>query len=254
MSKLIFEATDTTMEFSLNPWDSKAFDRNCYELQVDLGNAPPLRNSVRHFMENNGVNTVTCRVESSDYQLRDYIQSLGFIHVELQLTCRLIVSEDLAPSRQLGTLRLAHDHDRPRIHEIAKTSFLNTRFRHIPNLSPDKIGARFANWASQLQDEHSQFAYVLEANDIVIGFFFSKPTTNKNEVYVALGGISTDCRGPYGYYLYPAVMTAYYRAGIRTVLSAIAADNLGALNLWASIGTKFPQATDFFMWNATKQI
>ena len=48
-------------------------------------------------------------------------------------------------------------------------------------------------------------------------------------------------------------MTAYYHSGIKNMVSAIAADNMGALNLWANLGTRFPEAVDFFMWNIESQ-
>lgn len=251
MSNLIFEENDTAMEFCKNPWDSKAFDRDCYDLSIKLGATPPSCSSVSNFIKNNNLKTVTCRVKTTDFQLRRFVQYLDFSHVELQLYCRLILSDKMAPCRQLGNIRLASKDDRKKVQEIARNIFLNTRFRYIQDLPLNKIGTRFANWAGQLQDESPEFAYVLENNNEIIGFFYSRQTENKNELNAMLGGVSNECKGPYGYYLYPAVMNAYYNAGVRVVVSAIAADNLGALNLWAGLGTKFPQAVDIFMLNST---
>lgn len=253
MSKIVFTNNDSSLEFAYNPWDSSPLDRSCYELSVSLGTMPARPETILKFMHKNKFDTVTCRVSSSDLALRSYLQSLGFFHVELQLKCRLALASNLAPKRQLGTLRLAQDKDRKRVQDIARNIFLASRFQYIPDLPPEKIGNRFSNWVNQLHDECPEFAYVLEVNETVMGFFYSKPTQNDHELYAALGGIAHDCRGPYGIYLYPAIMAAYYSSGIKNIISAIAADNMGALNLWASLGTKFPEATDIFMWNCEHQ-
>lgn len=249
MSKISFINNDSSLEFALNPWDSTPFNRSCYELNISLGKTAASPATILEFMHHNQFKTVTCRVTASDFALRRYLQSLGFDHAELQLTCRLALTQNSAPNRQLGTLRLAQDKDRKRVQEIAKQIFLSSRFQNIPNLAPEKIGLRFSNWVNQLHNESPEFAYVLEVNNQIVGFFYSQATHNKNELYAALGGIAHDSRGPYGIYLYPAVMAAYHHAGIKTIVSAISANNLGALNLWTSLGTKFPEAKDVFMWH-----
>lgn len=253
MSKITFKENDSTLDFTLNPWDSKPLGRSCYELKMSLGEAPATQEAIIEFMRINKFETVTYRAGPNDIVSRRYIQSLGFIHVELQLNCRLSLSQNMEPTRQMGNLRLAQDKDRSRVSDIAKSIFLDTRFKYIPDLAPEKIGYRFSNWVNQLQDEFSEFAYVLEVNEKIVGFFFSKPSQHENELYAALGGIAYDSKAPYGIYLYPAVMTAYYHSGIKNMVSAIAADNMGALNLWANLGTRFPEAVDFFMWNIESQ-
>lgn len=253
MSILTFKENQSVMKFSFNPWDSKPFDRPCYELEATLGNKPASPEAVLNFIRENKLETVTCRAETSDFKLRCYLQSMGFLHVELQLICRLALSKNMAPKSQFGQLRLAESKDIHRVKEIASKIFLQSRFRCIPNLSSSKIGHRFSNWVSQLQNEFPDYAYVLEINDEILGFFYSKPSENSNELYAALGGIANDSKGPYGIYLYPAVMAAYFNSDIKNVVSAIAADNLGALNLWAGLGTRFPQAFDIYMWNIENQ-
>ncbi|WP_431065196.1 GNAT family N-acetyltransferase [Methylotuvimicrobium sp.] len=249
MAKLIFKEYDSLLEMSLNPWDSNSLRRSCYELDISGGRNYPKPESVLEFFKQSQLQTVTCRVPSNDFALRYYLQSLGFIHVELQLKCQLNLLGNLTPKANLGTLRLALDEDLDRVQDIASKIFLNSRFQYIPNIESSLIGKRFSNWVEQLQNEGAEYSYVLEYKDNIVGFFYSKPTRRENELYAALGGIADDCRGPFGIYLYPAVMSAYYESGIRNVISAIAADNLGALNLWARLGTKFPEAIDIFMWN-----
>ena len=250
MDRFSFQNGGTEFEFSKNPWDSSAFGRNCHDLTIRLGRTLPSRESVFRADFVSELQTITCRVPPGDDGLRNYLYALGFRQVELQLTCRLVLSTSSAPSQQLGTLRLAGDNDHREVEKIASEIFLDSRFRHIPHLPVERIGRRFSSWTRQLYEESPEFAHVLVKDGDTIGFFYSKPSGRPNELYAALGGVSNECKGPQGFYLYPAVMHAYRNSGIKSVVSAISADNIGALNLWAGLGTRFPQAIDIFMWNA----
>jgi len=250
MNAITFECGDSTIEFVKNEWDSLAFSRRCFDLRCVFGTVAPSVASFKKFVCDNNIQTMTCRLSPLDEDASRLMRHLGFYHVELQLNCKLVLARCPPTLRKFGELRLAKPDDQKAVLKISGDMFLQTRFKHVSGVEPAEIASRFQNWTEQLHSEAPDFAYVLENNDAIVGFFYSKPTDSPGELYAALGGISTEVRGPFGYYLYPAVMQAYWDSGIRSVVSAIAADNLGALNLWASLGTKFPAAVDFYMLNA----
>lgn len=247
MATITLAYQDTTLKFDKNEWDSRAFGRDCFDLTIKLGASRPDPATVDQFLESEGIQTVTSRAPSNDESLPGFLHSLGFSFVELQLSTNLVLTGKEAPSNKLGTLRPAIQADQEEVRKIAGTAFLDTRFKCIPDLPPDKIGTRFSNWVDQIFEQHPDFAFVVEKDRQIAGFFYSQPTERADELYAALGAVSPKIPGPYGYYLYPAVMDAYFNLGVRRVVSAITADNLGALNLWAAIGAKFVRATDIFM-------
>ena len=243
---------DSRLTFRPLLYDCIAFSRNCYELELGLGNTWPDPPAVRALMQQHAMHAVTCRGPAGDVNRRRFLHAVGFVFAEMQFDCTLALAGRQLPERPQGVLRPAGVADDEQILEIAATSFRVVRFYGLRGVTAEMIGTKFRNWTTKILGQQRDLAVVLELDGKIVGYFASERTADPKRVNTTLAASkSTHPRVRLvGYELFSSALAWYGQAGFTLAGATISANNLAVLNLYASLGAGFVRAVEFYQWDA----
>ena len=209
------------------PWDTTAFGMDCYE--VERLSPATLEATTRipgHY---------TARIEplASKALLAEY----GYYYCDtlIQPYCtperfRAFDSPDASVSREVDLAALL---------AIAHGAFSHGRFHRDFNLEKARADLRYDNWLKQLHAEGR--VYGLFHRSELIGFIGCQGDS------LVLHAMAKSHRGQgLAKYLWTPVCRELFAQGRAEITSSISAANLGAVNLYASLGFGFRGATDIY--------
>ena len=209
------------------PWDTTAFGMDCYEVEM-LSRAAlePTTRTPGHY---------TARIEplASKALLTEY----GYYYCDtlIQPHCtperfRAFDSPDATVSRELDLAALL---------TIAHGAFSHGRFHRDFNLEKAHADLRYDNWLKQLHAEGK--VYGLFHRGELAGFIGCQSGG------LVLHAIAASHRSQgLAKYLWTPVCRELFVQGHKEITSSISAANLGAVNLYASLGFVFRGATDIY--------
>jgi len=123
--------------------------------------------------------------------------------------------------------------------EICHGAFRHGRFHRDFNIQPALADARYDNWLRQLHGEGRVHGLYFQA--VLAGFI-----ARRDDCFV-LHALGERYRGKsLARYFWSMLCARLFAEGLPLVRSSISAANLGALNLYASLGFKFRAAVDVY--------
>ena len=159
---------------------------------------------------------------------------------------------DRQPSKHpRGQLRAARIEDDDQILDIAATSYPGSRFFGLRGMTAEMVGTRFRNWTAQLLARHRDLALVLEWDGEIVGYYASERTADAKRVNLTLAAsrITRPQARLIGHELFVSGLAWYAKAGFNLAGASLSANNLAALNLYASLGAVFIKAVEFYLWD-----
>lgn len=209
------------------PWDTKAFGLDTYEL------ANASADSLRQAILTPGHHTVRVDPLASKELLHEY----GFYYCDTLLEPFCTAEKLNAQTHPESSIGKGMDWQA--LLPICHGSFAHGRFHRDFNLTQECADTRYDNWLHQLYD-----------NQNVYGLFWQKELAGfiaYSENSLLLHAVDQAYRGKgLAKHWWSAVCLDIFSAGHREVSSSISASNMGALNLYASIGFNFRNPLDIY--------
>lgn len=209
------------------PWDAKAFGLDAYEL------ADASANALHQAVHTPGHHTVRVDPLASKQLLHEY----GFYYCDTLIEPHCSVNKlktfthpDSSIAKNIAWQELL---------PICHGAFAHGRFHRDFNLSCECANIRYDNWLRQLYDRQSVYG-LFWCNELV-GFIAYSGNS------LLLHAIANAYRGRgLAKYWWCAVCAELFDMGHTEVNSSISAANMGALNLYASLGFGFRNPVDIY--------
>ncbi len=214
-------------ELIKTPWDTAAFGLDTYEL------AEASAQSLNQAARTTGHHTVRVDPLASKQLLHEY----GFYYCDtlIEPYCtagKLLTQTD--PECSIGK-NVAWNELLP----VCHGAFEHGRFHRDFNLDHGNADTRYDNWLRQMYDTHN--VYGLLRGNVLAGFI----ACSGNNLLLHAVGKSYRGQGLAKYW-WGAVCLELFGEGHQEVKSSISAANMGALNLYASLGFSFRNPTDIY--------
>jgi ribosomal protein S18 acetylase RimI-like enzyme len=209
------------------PWDMSAFGMPTYEITsltpADLAQAT--RNPGHY----------TAKV--------DPLASAELLHEHGFYYCDTLIEPYCTPERLIfhekSGIVLSREVPLPDVLEIAHGAFAFGRFHRDFNLDKERADLRYDNWLRQL---HRSGSVITALYDGEAAAFFGVSGGK-----LVLHAVSQKWRGAgLAKYLWSPVCRELFQEGQQEITSSISAANLAVLNLYASLGFGFRNATDVY--------
>ena len=244
------------MAWAEAPWDSKVC---CYPvLQIsliqilgsDAGNDLHIFERER---DRRGAGLVSCRLAHECMAESMLLEDHGFRFIEMLYQPELELPNQacLETTPRLDVSR-ARAEDLPVLCEIARTSFRNERFKMDPRLDSNVSDQRYQNWVSSSLQHASQQLYVIRDGNRVIAFFVTEMLEDAT-CYWHLNAVAPEAQGlGYGRRAWLSMLDQAAAAGAQRVRTSIVARNHRVLNLYSSLGFRFPPPLMTLHWVRNK--
>lgn len=184
-------------------------------------------------------------VDCASPRLRQALIKAGFFYADTQIRFRLDLRR--INVTQCGQeLRVETAATSPfEIHAADPRPFEHERFYALPGATGAKISRRYALWAAHLVRGHPETCLRLLQNNLVQGWFLAQ--TEEESLRLTLAMLSKNARVP-GYDLYARAICHFAAMGYRLGFASFSVDNSSVLNIYASMGAKFLQPRECWMW------
>lgn len=216
-----------TLPFVETPWDSIVFGMPTYELPE------PTEALLARATEVSGHFTVKVDPQASKALLHRY----GFYYCDTLLVP--VVSRERfrgAPDPRAG---IDHAVSRDALVAICRDSFDFGRFHRDFQMPKAAADQRYVNWLLQLADRGEVFGLMWDG--ALAGFFACDGPR------ILLHAVAEEFRGRgLAKHLWTGACEALFAAGHPRLQSSVSAANLAIVNLYASLGFRYQQATDIY--------
>lgn len=196
-----------------------------------------------------GSGLVSCRLAHDKLSESMLLEAAGFRFIEMLYWPELDRLQPVAAScDHTLQVRRATQADMPRVLLIAGTAFRNERFHVDPRLDPGLADLRYQNWAASSLSHPSQRLFVVCDGQAVIAFFVTEDLVDAT-CYWHLNAVAPEFQGQgLGRKAWVAMIQHARSNGARRVRTSIVARNHRVLNLYASLGFRFPAPLMTFHW------
>lgn len=196
-----------------------------------------------------GAGLVSCRLPHGCLTESMLLEDHGFRFIEMLYAPELDLSTFNVDENvvQLTVARAGED-DLPALLGIARTSFHNERFKMDPRLNPNVSDQRYQNWVSSSLRHPTQELYAICDGERRIAFFITE-LLNDGTCYWHLNAVAPEAQGQgYGRRVWLSMLKQAAIGGARRVRTSIVARNHRVLNLYASLGFRFPPPSMTLHW------
>lgn len=173
------------------------------------------------------------------------ICSAGFCHVDAQLRFRIKLVTNNLFSQECASM-IAGDENVFRLEPENFAEFEFERFKILPGCEGAKLNERYALWAKDLYTRNSKLCMQLNLDETTQGWFFSSPGSGRI-VNLDLAVMAKDAKIS-GLALYERALAYYADLGFRVGQAGFSAHNFRVMNIYASLGAKFLDSRDCWVW------
>lgn len=241
-----------TLVWAEAPWDTAVFGYpvlQINELKVRDKGAHADIATFETARDRLGAGLVSCRLDCEKLRESMLLETHGFRFVEMLYQPELEDLQDRALEQQAALdVSPATVADLPVIEAIAGSAFRNERFHVDPRLEPAAGDERYRIWTRSAFGHRCQRLYAVRDGERLVAFFVIETQTD-GTCYWHLNAVSPDAQGRgYGRRAWLAMLGEARRTGAARVRTAIVARNHRVLNLYASLGFRFPPPLMTFHW------
>lgn len=241
-----------TLSWVEAPWDSAVFGYpvlQINELEVRDKGAQADMAAFETARDRLGAGLVSCRLGCEKLRESMLLETHGFRFVEMLYQPELEDLQDCRLDDEAGLeVSRATVADVPVIEGIAGSAFRNERFHVDPRLDPSLGDERYRSWTRNALGHPSQRLSAVRDGERLVAFFVTE-TQPDGTCYWHLNAVAPDAQGRgYGRRAWLAMLTEARSNGAVRVRTAIVARNHRVLNLYASLGFRFPEPLMTFHW------
>lgn len=195
-----------------------------------------------------GAGLVSCRLPHDRLRESMLLEAHGFRFIEMAYQPELDGLDGLALPDDTLAVTPASPDDLPGVLVIASHAFRNERFHVDPRLNHALGDQRYCNWVrSSLDHPRQRLSLVWDGARLVA--FFVTEMLEDGTCYWHLNAVSPEIQGQgYGRRAWQAMLRQAQDAGAQRVRTCIVARNHRVLNLYASLGFRFPPPLMTFHW------
>ena len=229
------------VNYILTPWDEKSLGYKTAEILIneysDYENFNYYFNKTEKDLINVGVEFIYTRISSTDLNLRNFIQKVGFYFVETSLELNLNnVSKYKKKIFPKIIYQIADENDLESIKNIASDSFNYGRFHEDKNIPFNKSQLRYYNWIDDLVEQGAEI-YVAKVGKNIVGFNIQKlDYTNKISTLI-LAGCKVGAE-IFSMSLWNEIIESNRVKGINKISALISSSNLGVFNIYLNYNFK----------------
>lgn len=248
------QSTDTpslALVYSVAPWDRPFFPGNTATIASITVRDPD--GAVREFANfrtwctDNDVRLVSCRLAQERLLECGFLEGQGFRFIELNYrpSCRNLTVFTADPEIAIAP---AATEDEDAIVAIASGIFATGRLHLDPQVGPDIGNRRYAAWATNAFHNPQQSVLTFRTEGRIIGFLVvEEPEPHKR--FWSLIGLAPGLVGRgLGRRTWQSLLAFHAAEGVTEVATSISSQNLAVLNLYVSLGFRFPPPEITLHW------
>jgi len=223
------------------PWDTVAFGFDCYEIEAaDIAAAQITTASLiaaTRLPGHYSLKITTTAPAHLDTALRSALHGAGFYYCDTLITPYCAASQFHAfPHTEVS---LAQTVNEVELLAICHGAFTHGRFHRDFNIAKNLADSRYDNWLKQLIKSHAVTG--LQYGGEAAGFIAHQGAA------LVLHAVAEKFRGRgLAKYLWMPLCQKLFEDGYAEITSSVSAANLGAVNLYASLGFRFRRAVECY--------
>jgi len=254
----MFEVTETRIDdaalqlgFHLAPWDEAFFAGRVAAISVirvpDVDAAAEPFGRFRKWCAERDVRLVSCRLAQSDLRECGFLEAQGFRFIELNLRPTRSGLDEFRADPKLS-IEPADPSDTAAISHIAERIFETGRLQLDPQIASAIGDRRYAAWVARAFEHPGQRVLKCLMESRIIGFMVIEQPTPDSRFW-SLVGLAPGLAGQgLGRRMWQSMLARHHAEGVVEVSTSISSHNVAVLNLYASLGFRFPAPSMTLHW------
>jgi|GEM_PF-565960 len=245
-------AGSCVIEHHLVPWDTEILGYPTAQLASlrfdDTGSAEAAYAAFLKWAGDHGVRLCACRLPQQAVASSLFLQAKGFRFVELNYRPETTGLDGYRAGPGLS-VRAATDEDRAALVALATDAFETGRFHVDPRIGPALAGRRYGIWMANAFARADQEVLVCDRDGRTVGFFVVE-RPDRDSCFWSLNGLAPGLAGQgLGGRVWRTMLSHHRREGVRRVGTSVSSHNIAAMNLYASLGFRFPApSASYHLW------
>jgi GNAT superfamily N-acetyltransferase len=245
------ESPALDLSYHLAPWDKPIFGGNTAviaSIHVRAeAEAEPAFQTFRNWCLHNRTKLVSCRLPQEQLAECGFLEKHDFRFIELNYRPTLKGIDGFSPDAEI-TVSPALPRDAEEISGFAAQIFTTGRFHVDPLVGPEIGNRRYGVWAANAFRHPHQRVLKCEMGARIVAFMVVEEPTASSRFW-SLVGLAPGLAGKgLGRRIWRAVLAFHHREGVDEVSTSISSHNAAALNLYVSLGFRFPDPTITLHW------
>lgn len=240
------------LDYFLVPWDTEILSQPVAEIRrMEIREPEAAARDYRTFSrwcEKQAITLCSCRIAHERLFESMFLEAQGFRFIELNYSPRLNKLQEFELEDDVIQIQLASHQDRELLAEMAGNVFQHGRFHQDPRLGTTLGNYRYRTWLLNAFEQPHQQVLTCVLNDEIIAFFVVE-SPEKGHCFWSLVGLAPGKQGQgLGKRVWRAMLRKYQQDGVDTIVTSISSQNIAVLNLYVSLGFRFPKPYAIFHW------
>jgi ribosomal protein S18 acetylase RimI-like enzyme len=244
-----------TFQVAAIPWDTKLFGYPVAEVKsFDLGlEAERARgfSGLSEWLKDHDIKLCSVRIPLDGVSNIHAFEAFGFRFVELGYypTLRDLQNFEVQSDESL-VISVASSADQAALEGIADGGFPFGRFHQDPRIDSRMGDKRYSQWVTNAFANSKQEVLKVTQNEAIVGFFVNE-YPDAQSTFWSLTAISKEFRGAsIGKRVWKAMMAREKANHRHTISTSISSHNIPVMNLYVSLGFRFPAPVVTLHWKA----
>ena len=241
------------LSYFLVPWDTEIFGKPVAQIStvrvIEPRQAALDYRAFADWCAQQRIELCSCRVPADRLADSMFLEERGFRFIELNYLPQLTDLQARRPSGVSGLRVVPADaSNRDELADMAAQVFRFGRLHQDPRVAPELGDRRYRAWMTNAFSHPRQ--HVLKCiQDRTIVAFFVLESPQPNHCFWSLIGLAPGLQGKgLGKQVWNAVLDHHREQGVEVVSTSISSLNVAVLNLYVSLGFRFPQPSITLQW------
>jgi ribosomal protein S18 acetylase RimI-like enzyme len=246
------------LEYFLVPWDTEILGQSVGDIRrlevKDTLNAGKDYLAFKKWIERNNIILCSARLTHDKIVESMFLENQGFRFIEMNYHPQLKNLQSMEFPKDEIVIEMACSEDRILLSEIAGSVFQHGRFHQDPRMGVEIGNKRYKTWVlNSFEMEHQKVYKCIQNGRIVAFFVVEHPEVQ--HCFWSLVGLVADLQGQgLGKRVWRAMLNKHQQDGVETVSTSISSHNIRVLNLYVSLGFRFPIPYMMFHWCPTEHM
>lgn len=245
------ESPALDLTYHLAPWDQPIFQANTAAISsIRVGMATDAAQpfaTFRDWCARNDVKLVSCRLAQDRLAECAFLEAQGFRFIELNYRPTLVGLGGFSGDAEISICP-AVPSDAAQVSGIAARIFETGRLHVDPQVGPEIGDRRYAAWAANAFQHPGQSVLKCLRDGRIIAFMVVERPTPSSRFW-SLVGLAPGLAGQgLGRRVWQTMLAFHHREGVEEVSTSISSHNVAVLNLYVSLGFRFPAPTITLHW------